>query len=160
MSLATPLNPAQLALEVSWLTFEGAEKLNVVSSLVTVFHRDGAGVRVTDLAPQALANDAGTGTWRYIWAAPPLATAGLFVVEYHATDADGIVGVVREDLVVLALDAQVDTVLDCLLGRQKLDKNTNTWTIYRRNGTILKQFDVTDDLGAPSVEDVFEREPI
>lgn len=160
MPITTPTNPASITLEVTWQNFEGAEKMDVVSSTVTVFHRDAAGLRVVDLAATSLVQDAGTSTWKLAWVSPPLPVAGNYVVEYRGTDADGAVGVQREDLTVVALAAQVDEVLDCLLGRQKLDATTNRWIIFRRNGTILKQFDLKNDVGSPTHEDVFDRIPI
>lgn len=159
MSIASPPNPARLVLEVTWLTFEGAEKLDVVSCTVTVFHRTAAGLRVVDLAPTAQTLDAATSMWRYVWVSPVIAP-GQFVVEYRAVDSAGAVGVTQEDLTVYALSVQVDEVLDCLLGEQRLDANTKEWILFRRDGSILKRFKVYDDVGAPSVEDIFKKEPI
>lgn len=159
MSVASPPNPAHLILEITWLNFEGGEKLDVVTSTVTVFHRTALGARVVDLAPVPQTLDAATSMWRFVWVLPIVA-AGQYVVEYRGTDTDGAVGVVQEDLTVYALAVQVDEVLDCLLGRQKLDVGTNRWILFRRDGSVLKEFDVKDDVGAPSSDDVFDRIPV
>jgi hypothetical protein len=157
--ITAPINPASVTLEVTWQTFEGSEKLNITSASVTVFHRDAAGNRVVDLASTPMTQDAGTGTWKLAWVSPALPNPGQFIVEYHATDTDGVVGVEREDMTVLDTDADLGTVLDCLLGRQKVDATTYKYTIYRRNGQVLAVFDLKDDAGNPSVADIFDRQP-
>ena len=158
--IRTTLSPSRLHLEVSWLNTTGAEKLDVASCTVEVWHRNALGVRVQDLAPTAMTLDAGTGTFQYTWATPALTVAQQHTVEYRATDTAGAMGLTTEDLLVLDFEGKLETVLDVLLGRQKLDANTDRLILFRRDGTILATFDVKNDVGAPSVCDVFERVPV
>lgn len=164
MGLGTFTNPASLPLWVIWQRLDGAPKLDVVSSSVRVLRPSGSGTVVQVLAPTALVNVAGTPLWQFVWSAPTLTVEENLLVEYTAVDSEGATGIVTEGLAIFdeakedaLVLTQLGDVLDALLGRQKLDPGTKTWTLYRRNGTILKVFDVFDDTNAPNGQDVFER---
>jgi hypothetical protein len=165
MALNYPTNPPQVILLAHLIDFEGKAKSNVTAATVRVFHING-GVEVIDLAPTSLVRVGASSAWRYVWVSPPLATAGAFVVEYTSTDADGIVASESEDLLVedssttaAALQTSLDDLLDGLLGEQILDALANTFTMKRRNGNVLKVFDTKDDVGMPSVSEIFRRIP-
>lgn len=165
-------NPSQLMLQITALTFEGAPKLDVASGTVRVFTVVG-GLEVDALATTALSLIVGSSVWRYVWGAPPLASAGHYIIEYRLIDSEAVLGVATEDLLVEddlvedatviaklnALDAKVDTVLDSELGEEILNPNDQTWTKKRRDSTILKVFDVVDDNNNPNGQDVFRRIP-
>ena len=157
--VTAPVNPETVLLEVLWLSFEGEVKDNVLATTASVYTRDASGTRIELLTDFPLSEDTASGSWKGVWAHPPLTTPGQYTIEFHGEDTDGVEGTTNEELVVYASEEKLDNVLDCLLGRQKLDATTNRWTLFRRDGSVLKVFDVTDDLGAPSVENVFERTP-
>lgn len=177
--IETFTNPSQIVLQYTALTHEGTAKLDVLSGSVRVFHLSG-GVEVEDLPPTPLVQSGATSVWRYIWVSPLLAAAGTFIVEYTLADED-VVHVDIEDLTVrdaaaedqtivarltsienllTTMGADMGTVLDVHLGRQKLNATTTRWTLYTRAGAVLKEFDVKNDLGAPSVDRIFDRIPV
>ena len=150
-------SPDRVPLEAVAQGLDGAGKTNVVGGDVRVY-RIGSGGEEELLATTALALVPGTTRWRYSWESPPLVTYGMCTAEYRLLDSDGLVGVASEDILVVS-EEKLDTLLDVDLGRTTLDAVNNTWTIYRRDGTVLRVFDVKDDLGNPGVEDVFDRLP-
>ena len=179
--IETYKGPTQLILEAFVIDFEGLPKTNLTAATVRVFHLDSGGNQVNDLVETALVRVGTTSTWRYIWKSPGLTTAGSLVVEYKLTDPDQTV-IFSEDLRVYdvndeaspssvnarltTLEGKTDTlltdsgkVLDAHLGRQKLDIQTKTLTLYKRDGVSLQVFDCFDDTGNPSAHDVFDRRP-
>lgn len=179
MALVVFKNPTHVPLEAAWDTFEGAPKLDVVGATVRVYHVTVGGGEILDLPATAM-TQIEPSKWRFNWIAPPLSTAGVYTAQYVAADVDGKTGRLLETIVVLdeaqanaavlaklvTMDGKIDTslldlgtVLDCHLGRQKLDALTNRWILFRRDGTVLKAFDTRDDAGNPSVLDIFDRLP-
>jgi hypothetical protein len=169
MGLAVFTNPTVVPLQVTWQNLDGSPKLGpvtVVASSVRVMRATGPGTVVEVLSASALTQIAGTSTFQYLWASPPLPTAENLLVEYTATDSQGAIGIVMETLTVFdettnnaATLTDLGTLLDIGLGRQKLDPSTATWTLFDRGGGVLKVFDTVDDLSQPNVLDVFERRP-
>lgn len=173
-------NPPQVLLEGLWTRFDGSPKLDVLTSTVRVFHVTNAGAEIVDLAPTVMVRVGVTSTWRYVWVNPPLPSAGGYVAEYTVTDAAGISAAFSEDIIVhdpssdhgaiivqltaiqtalAAVDGKAGTLLDEVLGRWFLDSANNTLTLFRVNGTILKVFDLKDDLGASNSRRVHDRVP-
>lgn len=180
MAIERFTNPALIPLQVTYQDFEGRPKLDILTVSVRVYHVTAGGAEVNDLAPTALVRIGASSTWRYNWVSPPLTTPGAYVAEYKAADPDIAERVDIEDITIFdqlevdqlvlakltALDAKltavgddVGTVIDSELGRWFLNTADNTLTLFRLNGSVLKVYDLKNDLGLPDTTDVFDRIP-
>jgi hypothetical protein len=151
------VNPDVLPLEAVAQALDGSARLDVADGTVRVYGV-GPGGEVEVLPWTPLVQVVGTERWRYAWSTPPLTHPGMLTAEYRLVDDGGLVGTAMEDILVVD-ESKLDTIIDAAIGRQTLDAINNTWTIYRRDGTVLRVFDVKNDLGNPSVEDIFDRQP-
>ncbi len=163
MIVDTP-NPSRVALQIVALERDGTPKLDITSGTVRVYHVDAAGAEVVDLAATALVNIS-SSTWRYNWAPAALA-AGQYIARYEITDGTSAF-VAEEDLVVrdFALESTlVVTAADIALIRA-IEAGTwvmaaNQITFYDESMVEVARFNVLDEAGLPSMDDIFQRRRI
>jgi hypothetical protein len=151
-------NPAQVVLQVLAVDLDGTPKLDVAGAAVRVYHVVGGG-EVEVLPLTDLAQVGASSTWRLVWLPPALPVA-QYVAEYQLVDANGVLCVVVEDVTVhdlalqadLALVRQVETGRWRILGDQMIFYGTD-------DVTPILTFDLKDQAGLPTMENVFERVP-
>jgi hypothetical protein len=152
-------DPVDVALQILATGLDGAPKLDVVSGTVRVYRVTGAG-EVEVFPVTALANVAGTSTWRLLWASATLAV-GQYVAEYKLLDVYGQECVVPEDIVVhdLALQADLALVRQVETGRWRVV--ANQMIFYGDDGlTPILTFNLKNEAGIPAMDEVFERVPV
>lgn len=157
------LNAPEVTLQVFALNPDGSKKLDVVSAFVRVYHMV-SGSEVVDLASTPLVQIGATNVWRYNWT-PALLSVREYVVEYTMTDSGGFVFVGGEDAIVrdiaqqatlVLVKADVELIKKVETGRWKIV--SNQMIFYDSDGTTpLLTFNLYDDGGLPSMENVFER---
>jgi hypothetical protein len=150
-------DPSAVTLQVLAVGLDGAPKLDVTAADVRVYAVTGAG-EVEALAVTPLVQVAGTGTWRLRWEPTGLAV-GQYVAEYRMTDILGQTCVVQEDVAVhdLALQADLDLVRKVETGRWKIF--ANTMVFYDELDNPILTFNLFNEAGIPSMDEVFERRP-
>jgi|GEM_PF-6141622 len=144
---------------------DGSEKLDMTSGTVRVYYIDG-GSETEVLAPVALVN-VGGNKWRYDWAPASLPVEN-YVAEYAVVDVDGVTARLPEDVIVreltdiakqstlLLVQSDLEIVKKVETGRWKIE--SNQMTFYDDDGvTPLLVFNLYDQSGLPSDENVFER---
>jgi len=144
---------------------DGSEKDDVTSGTVRVYYIDG-GSETDVLAATPLVNVA-DNKWSYDWN-PASLPVREYVAEFILTDVFGTTARVPEDLVVremadmarqstlLLVQADLELVRKVETGRWKI--TANQMTFYDDDGvTPLLVFNLYDQSGLPSMENVFER---
>jgi len=160
------INDAEVTLQAYALEADGAEKLDITAAYVRVYYVD-IGSEVEVLASTAMAQVGATNLWRYNWV-PATLPVREYVAEYTLTDSFGVVSKFGEDIVVrdladlakqptlLLVQADLELVKKVETGRWKIE--ANQMTFYDDDGvTPLLVFDLFDQSGLPSMENVFER---
>jgi len=152
-------NPAQVVLQVLAVDLDGTPKLDVAGAAVRVYHVAG-GIEVEDLPLTDLAQVGASSTWRLVWL-PVALPVEQYVAEYQLVDVNGVVCVVTEEVTVhdlalqvdLALVRQVETGRWRILGDQMIFFGAD-------DVTPILTFDLKDQAGLPTMENVFERSPV
>ena len=153
------LNPAQVILQVAAQNPDGTPKLNVDNGSVRVYHVTGAGAEVEDLASVPLVQVGASNTWRYRWTPAALPVDDYFA-EYTLEDTVGKTYIGLEDVLVRDIATQTDLAIlkQFETGRWKIV--ANQMIFYEDDGvTPLLTYDLFDEGGVPTMEDVFERVP-
>jgi len=166
------LNEDTVLLAMYALNPDGSNKTNVVSASVRVYYVDGGG-DVDLLSSTSLSRVGSTNVWRYEWE-PVSLPVGEYVAEYTSLDDDGVQIVASEDIVVRDMATQtsvgaveaavsimasdVETIKAVETGRWKIENNQMVF--YDDGGSPLLTFNLFDDSGAGSMENVFERVPV
>ena len=159
MIVETP-NPLRVSLQMLALEIDGTPKLDIVSGSVRVYHV-GPGGEVTDLPATPLVHIS-PSTWRYVWESPTLAP-GQYVAHYEVTDG-AVTYPLDEDLIVRDFALQstlVASAADIALIRAI---EAGSWVMaanqiifYDEGGTEVARFNVFDEAGLPSMDDIFSR---
>jgi hypothetical protein len=152
-------DPVDVALQILATGLDGAPKLDVVSGTVRVYRVTGAG-EVEVFPVTALANVAGTSTWRLLWTSATL-VVGQYVAEYRLVDLYGQECVAQEDIVVhdLALQADLALVRQVETGRWRIV--ANQMIFFGDDGiTPILTFNLKNESGIPAMDEVFERVPV
>lgn len=152
-------NPAQVNLQVIAQNPDGTQKLDVATANVRVYHMVGA-VETDVLTSTAMAQVGATNTWRYVWSPVSLAV-GQYIAEYTLVDTTPKTWVGGEDLVVrdFAKQADLEIIKQVETGRWKIV--SNQMIFYDDDGvTPLLTYNLFDDAGLPTMDDVFERVPV
>jgi hypothetical protein len=158
MGLLFRPNPTQIVLQVLAVDLDGTPKLDVVAAAVRVYHVAG-GVETEDLVLTDLVQVGASSVWRYVWV-PPMLGVNQYVAEYQLIDANDVTCLVTEDVMVhdlalqadLALIRQVETGRWRIIGDQMIFYGTD-------DVTPILTFDLKDQAGLPTMENVFERVP-
>jgi hypothetical protein len=159
------LNQSEVTLQIYAVNPDGSAKLDVTGGTVRVYHMLG-GTEVQDLPATPLVN-VGTNKWRYDWT-PASLPVREYVAEYVLTDASGLTMRLPEDVVsrelvglakqstLLLVQADLEIVRKIETGRWKVANNQMTF--YDDDGvTPLLTFNLFDQVGSPTMENVFER---
>jgi hypothetical protein len=151
-------NPAQVVLQVLAVDLDGTPKLDVAGAAVRVYHVAG-GVEVEVLPLTDLAQVGASSTWRLVWL-PPALPVEQYVAEYQLVDANGVLCMVTEDVTVHDLALQVDLALvrQVETGRWRIIGDQMIFFGPDETTPILT-FDLKDQAGLPTMENVFERVP-
>jgi hypothetical protein len=151
-------NPVQVVLQVLAVDLDGTPKLDVVAAAVRVYHVAG-GVEVEDLALTDLVQVGGSSTWRLVWT-PVALPVDQYVAEYQLIDTNGVTCMVTEDVAVhdLALQADLALVRQVETGRWRIIGDQMIFYGPDEVTPILT-FDLKDQAGLPTMENVFERVP-
>lgn len=155
--MITPLNPAQVILQIAAMSPDGTPKTDVVSGSVRVYHINAAGAEINDLVTTPLVQVGVTNIWRYQWKPTSLAV-GDYTVQYALVDAIARTFSGIEDIFVRDIATQTDLsiVRKIETGRWKIV--ANQMLFYDDDGlTVLYTFDLKDAAGSPSMTSVFER---
>lgn len=155
-----PLNASQVVLQIAAQNLDGTPKLNVVSALVRVFRIDGSGAEIEVLSSTALVRIGSTHVWRYKWNPSSLPVNDYFV-EYTLVDSDTLQFIGFEDLTVRDIAVQTDLLVlkQVETGRWKIV--ANQMIFYDNDGvTPILIFNLKDEAGLPTMNDVFERVPV
>jgi len=163
-------DPSQLVLQVAATNLDGTPKTALSSADVRVYHVDGAGAEVEDLASTALTQVGTSSVWRYRWE-PSSLDVDQYSVEYTLVDTDSAVFIGLEDLAVedfalqtnvLLTEADVALIKKIETGRWKIDDVTDQMIFYDPiDGTTpILTFDLKDLAGLPSSVNIFERDPV
>jgi len=164
MILVRP-DPTQVVLQAFAQNLDGTPKTSLDSASVRVYHVDGAGAEVEDLAPTAMTQVGTSNTWRYRWQ-PASLGAGQYFVEYSLDDgAREWVGgeEVRvidfaQEATFTGLAADVETLRKIETGRWQIVNNQ--MIMYDDDDTTpLFVFNLFDLQGDPTMDLVFERVP-
>ena len=165
-------NQASVFLQIIVVNPDGSVKTDVSDGFVRVYSLS-TGAEVVVLTSTALVRVGATNVWRYFWS-PTTLPVDNYVAEYTLTDSKGLVTVVAEDLVVkdIATESSVSDLNSLLVlvkndleivrkvetGRWKI--SGNSMTFYDDDDvTPVLVFDLKDEAGVPSMDNVFERTP-
>lgn len=160
------LNEPSVTLQVYALEQDGSDKLDVSSGTVRVYYV-AAGSEVELLVSTPLVQVGATNVWRYEWS-PVSFPTGEYIAEFSLVDVYGSSTTIGEDVVVRDLDglakqstlllvqADLEIVKQVEAGRWKIENNQMTF-YDDDNVTPLLVFNLYDQAGLPSMEDVFER---
>jgi hypothetical protein len=152
-------NPGHVALQMTAVDGAGTPKVDITAAAVRVYLVDGTGTEIEQLPLTDLDLVVGGTTWRYLWVPSALAV-GQYVVEYQAIDVFGAQYMATEDLSVhdFALQADVAFLRQIEEGRWRIIGDQMIF--YGVDGvTPILTFDLKDQAGLPTMENVFERVP-
>lgn len=158
------LNPSQVVLQAYAVNPNGSQKLDVTSASVRVFHLV-TGSEVDDLALTALSQVGATNNWRYVWSPASLAV-GEYTAEYIFQDSKGVttkfgeeisVKDIAEQVTLTLVETDVELIKQVETGRWKII--ANQMLFYDETDTVILTFNLFDDAGFPSMDNVFERQP-
>ncbi len=157
------LNQSSVLLQIVAIDDSGAQKTNVSSGSVVVY-RMVSGAKVEFMPSASLVQEGTTNIWKLIWN-PASLPVGEYVAEYTIEDDDGIVSGVAEDIIVR--DIATQSSLSLIGSDMEIVKKVETgrWRIlgnqmifYDTDGaTPILTFDLLDESGSPTNENVFER---
>jgi hypothetical protein len=158
MGLLLRPNPTQVVLQVLALDPAGAPKLDVVAAAARVYHITG-GVEVEDLEWTDLVQVGTSSTWRYVWVPTALAV-NQYVVEYQLVDVNAATCALAEDLVIQDIALQTDLALIRQIETGRWRITGDQMVFFHEDGTTpILTFDLKDQSGLPTMENVFERAP-
>jgi len=157
MNFVNP-NPPKVTLQVQAQNPDGSPKLSLFSATVRVYHLVGA-VEVADLPSVPLVQVGSSSTWRYIWS-PDALPVGNYFVEYSLVDADGVrfVGVENIDVFDVAKQVDVSLIKQIESGRWRMANNQLKF--YDARGNVILTFNLLDNNGRPTMENIYERIPV
>ena len=163
------INQSMVNLQVAVTGNDGASKFDIVNAKVRVYQVTMGGNEIVQLGSVAMSRVGTSNIWRYVWDVSGNAlSTGEYSVEYSLEDSGGLEVLTVEDLIVrdIAKQSVLTLVKDELEFVKKIESGrwkivNNQMLFYDNDGvTPILTFDLFDELGLPTMNNVLERKPV